>query len=161
MHCCIEILALCPYFLKKKIVLLLTSMSIIIIYFSVCQRLFARRRAFSLVSQSTFRALQRLLGVLQLLVFEERCPNESTQYQSASFSFLYSNKRLCTYFQVSLQHPSHPIPVPPELFLCPRPKFLTKCQRSDNTQQPKTTSCSGRKDFYRRHIRNPAQASTQ
>lgn len=160
MHCCIEILALCPHFLKKKIVLLLTSMSIIIIYFSACQHLFARRRAFSLVSQSTFRALQRLLGVLQLLVFEERCPNESTNINQQVF-FLYSNKRLCTYFQVSLQHLSHPIPVPPELFLCPPPKFLTKCQRSDNTQQPKTTSCSGRKDFYRRHIRNPAQASTQ
>lgn len=90
MHCCIEILALCPHFLKKKIVLLLTSMSIIIIYFSVCQRLFARRRAFSLVSQSTFRALQRLLGVLQLLVFEERCPNESTNINQQVFFLFYT-----------------------------------------------------------------------
>lgn len=54
-------------------------LSIIIIYFSTCQRHFARRPAFALVSQSTFRALQKLLGVLQVLAFEGRCPNESTK----------------------------------------------------------------------------------
>lgn len=136
---------------------------IIIIYFSACQLHFARRQAFSPVFQSTFRAPRQLLKVLQVLVFEARCPIESISILSIS-RFLSTHKACsapCTYFQITLQHSSHPIPIPPKLFLCPRPKFLSKSQRSDNTQQPKSTSCSGRKNVYRRHIRNPAHTNTQ
>lgn len=142
MHCCIEknFGRYCRFFCLSK-----PPCPIIIIYFSVCQLYFARRQAFSLVSQLIFRAPRQLLEALQVLEFEGQFPNESISILSVSM-FVLTHKgcsALCTYFQVTLQHSSHPIPIPPKLFLCPRPKFLTKSQRSDNTQQPKSTSCSG------------------
>lgn len=61
---------------------------IIIMYFSVCQLYFARRQAFSLVSQLIFRAPRQLLEALQVLEFEGQFPNES---------ILIINQHVCSY----------------------------------------------------------------
>lgn len=85
MHCCIEktLAAIAGFFCLSK-----PLCPIIIIYFSVCQLYFARRQAFSLVSQLIFRAPRQLLEALQVLEFEGQFPNES---------ILIINQHVCSY----------------------------------------------------------------